>query len=64
MELLKLVNGFKEVLNIKNVEDAQQRLMAVLFDYKEKEKLYYGTADDVKSGIASKVSLAFVAAGR
>lgn len=40
MELLKLVNGFKEVLNIKNVEDAQQRLMAVLFDYKEKEKLF------------------------
>ena len=32
--------------------------------YKEKEKFYYGTADDVKSGIASKVSLAFVAAGR
>lgn len=32
--------------------------------YKEKEELYYGTADDVKSGIALKVSLAFVAAGR
>ena len=38
--------------------------IGTLHYYKEKEKLYYGTADDVKSGIASKVSLAFVAAGR
>lgn len=40
MELLELVSGFNKILNIESAEQAQQKLMAVLFDCDEKEKLF------------------------